>query len=158
VKQALQPKRRHILSRGGLLWALHASGLLCAAQAGAANLEGGAQRAFDATSLDDALLALGGAPVPSQHITLTVPDSVDNGAFVPVDVSSALPGTHEICIVVATNPNPMVVRFNLPEGTEPAVSTRVKMAASGRVYAIVKARGGLYAAYRDTQVTVGACG
>jgi sulfur-oxidizing protein SoxY len=64
----------------------------------------------------------------------------------------------EIFVVVEANPNPLCVRFTIPEGTEPFVSTRIKMAESSRIYAVVRADGKLYAAARATNVTVGGCG
>jgi sulfur-oxidizing protein SoxY len=48
--------------------------------------------------------------------------------------------------------------FNLPPGTEPSISTRVKMAQSSSVYALVKAEGRYYVAAKEIRVTLGGCG
>jgi sulfur-oxidizing protein SoxY len=146
--------RREILKRGGLLALLVSCGLSSGRQVQAA----GETLGFDATSMPDAFRALGGMPAAGADIALTIPDLVENGAMVPVAVSSALLGTQEICIVVESNPYPLVVRFMVSEGTEPFISTRVKMAQSGAVYAVVKAGDQLYYAAKDTKVTVGGCG
>jgi sulfur-oxidizing protein SoxY len=146
--------RRELLARSSAFCALFGCGLLGHQDASAAQLE----LAFDASSLDEALEAMGSVQIRSQQITLTVADVVDNGALAPVSVSSTLPNTQEISIVVESNPNPLVVHFRIPPGTEPDVSTRVKMAGSGRVYAVVKADGKVYSTFRETKVTVGGCG
>jgi sulfur-oxidizing protein SoxY len=146
--------RRELLARSSAFCALFGCGLLGHGDANAAALE----LAFDASSLDEALEAMGGVQMRSQEIRLTLADVVDNGAFAPVSVSCTLPNTQEISIVVESNPNPLVVHFRIPAGTEPYVSTRVKMAGSGRVYAVVKAEGKVYSTFRETKVTVGGCG
>ncbi len=150
---ASRTERRQAL-RGGLSAALLACGLFKAGKAAAAD----EALAFDATSMQEALAALGGIPAVGSQIVLSAPDAAENGALVPVSVACGLPGTREIFIVVESNPNPLVVRFGIPEGTEPYIATRIKMAESSNVYAVVKAGGRLYAAHKRTQVTVGGCG
>ena len=152
--KAVVPARRRMLA-GGTLWSVvWASGLWSAAPPSAEALE----RAFGATSLDDALLALGGRPVASSELKLEVPDLAENGAFVPVALSCMLKGVQELAFVVASNPYPLVARFSIPEGTEAFVSTRMKMADSGRVYAIARVDDTLHTTFRDISVTVGGCG
>jgi sulfur-oxidizing protein SoxY len=154
MKNAVTATRRQMLA-GGTLWSVvWASGLWSAAPPSAEALE----RAFGATSLDEALLALGGRPVASTDLTLEVPDLAENGAFVPVSLSCALSGVQELAFVVASNPYPLVARFSIPPGTEAFVSTRMKMADSGRVYAIARVDDTLHTTFRDIKVTVGGCG
>jgi sulfur-oxidizing protein SoxY len=150
----VQYRRRDLLQQGGVFAALAACGMLTARDARAAEDE----LAFGAASMHEALEALGSVPSDGAHIVLTLPELAENGAVVPVTVESLLPGTHDIFIVVEANPNPMVVRFTIPPGTDAWVSTRIKMAESSKVYAIVRAEGRLYSACRDTRVTVGGCG
>jgi len=147
-------RRRDLLQHGSVWAALAACGLMVGRDAQAAQDE----LAFGASSMHDALEALGSVPGAGTQIVLTVPELSENGAFVPVTVESLLPGTQDIYIVVEANPNPMVVRFTIPQGTDAWVSTRIKMAESSTVYAIVRAEGRLYSAARDTRVTVGGCG
>lgn len=148
-------RRRRMLQVAGALTAAPWP----AAQAARAQDEAHAEaRAFAASNFPDAIRALGGAPQPSGHITLQLPDVADNGAVVPVSVSSRLPGTREILIVVDGNPQPLAVRFTIPDGTEPFVATRIRMAGSGTVYAAVRTDDGLYAVARETEVSVSGCG
>jgi sulfur-oxidizing protein SoxY len=114
--------------------------------------------AFELKTMDEALKALGGTPADSKDITITSPDIAENGAVVPVAVTSNLPKTQEIYIVVEKNPNPLTAGFTIPEGTDPFVSTRVKMGQSTNVYAVVKADGKLYSTHKETKVTLGGCG
>ena len=154
-RRAVAPiPRREALKRGSVLLALAACGLSASTVAAASEEEA----AFNAASLPDALAALGGKPATRAEIGLDIPDLVENGAFVPVTVESRLADTREIFIVVESNPNPLVARFTIAEGTEPYIATRIKMAESCNVYAVVRAGGRLYSAFRRTQVTVGGCG
>jgi sulfur-oxidizing protein SoxY len=153
MKEVSASRRRTLA--GGTLWSvLWASGLWSAALPSAKALE----RAFGATSLDEALLALGGKPVASTDLALEAPDLAENGAFVPVSLSCALTGVRDLAFVVASNPYPLVARFAIPPGTEAFVSTRMKMADSGRVYAIARVDDTLHTTFRDIKVTVGGCG
>jgi sulfur-oxidizing protein SoxY len=150
-----RPHRREVLQRGAALALLASCGWLPSRAALAA---AAGEAAFEATSIDDALRALGGIPVGDAGISLDVPELVENGAVVPVSVTSRIAGTQEISIVVELNPYPLIARFVIPEGTEPYVFTRVKMAQSGSVLAVVRAEGRLYSAFKNTKVMVGGCG
>jgi sulfur-oxidizing protein SoxY len=113
---------------------------------------------FAAKTFAEAIGALGGVPTPSALITLDAPVLADNGAAVPIAVTSALPGTREILLLVDGNPQPVAARFTIPPGTEAFVATRIRMAGNGTVYAAVRTDDGLYAAARAIEVTVGGCG
>lgn len=114
--------------------------------------------AFGATTVDEALQAIGGLTAAGAAVDLDVPDSIENGALVPVSVTSHLPATQEILIVVEANPNPLVARFVIPDGTEPFIALRIKVAESCRVHAVVRADGRNFAAMKATNVTIGGCG
>jgi sulfur-oxidizing protein SoxY len=116
------------------------------------------ETAFAAVTVDGVLKALDAEPVPASQVALSVPDSVENGAVVPVEVTSHLPVPQEIFVVSAANPFPLVARFFIPDGTEPFVSTRIKVAQSCNVYALVQSGGRFYSAVKATQVSVGGCG
>ena len=116
------------------------------------------QAAFDATSTAAAFAGLGGEPADSSEIDLETPDIAENGAVVPVGVTSRIPDTAKISIIVEKNPNPLSAMFLIPAGTEPFVQTRVKVAQTCVIYAVVEANGKLYKAARETKVTLGGCG
>jgi sulfur-oxidizing protein SoxY len=146
--------RRAVLHQGGAFAALVASGLLTARQAHAAV----DNAAFEAKTLADALKLVGGTVADSKELSITSPDIAENGAVVPISVTSKLPKTQEIYILVEKNPQPLTATFTIPEGTEPFVSTRVKMGQSTNVVAVVKADGKLYSTTKETKVTLGGCG
>lgn len=148
-------RRRFIRMAGSAIGALGASLMLpLRALAEVTGLDA----AFQARNLDDTFKSLGGTPEPSTAIQLTTPDIAENGAVVPVSVTSSLPKTEQIMVLVEKNPNPLAASFTFPEGTEPSISTRVKVGQTCNVYAVVKADGKLYSAFRETKVTLGGCG
>ena len=115
--------------------------------------------AFDVRSLNDAVKALGGASASeSKDIIMTSPDIAENGAVVPFTVTSKLPKTESIALLVEKNPNILAANFFIPEGTEPWVNTRIKMGQTSNVIALVKADGKYYYASKEVKVTLGGCG
>ncbi len=156
----MDSKRRDMLKTGGgltLLSLVAAAGWLKPGDAWAADWN---KAAFETKSMDETMKALGGAaPAQSKDITfVATPDIAENGAVVPVGVVSAIPKTESISILVEKNPNMLTAVFDIPPGTEPAISTRVKMGQSSNVYALVKADGKYYVASKEIKVTLGGCG
>jgi sulfur-oxidizing protein SoxY len=116
--------------------------------------------AFDTKSLSDAVKAMGGGTVTeSADIAfVNTPDIAENGAVVPMTISSKLPKTESIAVLVEKNPSILAANFNIPDGTEPWVNTRVKMGQTSKVIALVKADGKFYYASKEVKVTLGGCG
>ncbi|MCB1761406.1 MAG: thiosulfate oxidation carrier protein SoxY [Gammaproteobacteria bacterium] len=117
-------------------------------------------KAFAAKNLPDALQALLGDTnaAESGDIKIKAPDIAENGAVVPVTISTTLAGAESITLIAINNPAPLVASFNLGEGAEGFVSTRLKMGKSGDVIAVVKAGGTLHSAKKEVKVTIGGCG
>jgi len=156
----MDAKRREILKTGGgttLLSLLVGAGWLRPGDAAAADWN---KAAFETKTMDETVKALGGsAPAQSKDITFfSTPDIAENGAVVPVGVASAIPKTESIAILVEKNPSMLTATFDIPPGTEPSISTRVKMGQSSNVYALVKADGKYYVASKEIKVTLGGCG
>jgi sulfur-oxidizing protein SoxY len=152
--------RRRALRTGGgmtLLALVTAAGWLRPEDAAAEDWN---KAAFETHSLDDTLKALGGGtPAQSKDIVfVATPDIAENGAVVPIGITSSIPGTQAIAILIEKNPNMLSAVFDIPPGTEPALSTRVKMAQTSNVYALVKADGKYYVAAKEIKVTLGGCG
>ena len=153
--------RREWLKSGGgvtVLTLLAAAGWIkpgdALAQAPARN------KAFEGKTMDEALKALGaGAPAASKDIAfVSTPDIAENGAVVPIGIVSAIPKTEAIAILIEKNLNMLTAIFEIPAGTDPAISTRVKMAQTSNVHALVKADGKYYTASKEIKVTLGGCG
>ena len=94
----------------------------------------------------------------SDKVKLEAPEIAENGAVVPISVSSTLADVTSISILVAENPNPLAASYKIPAGTIPSVANRLKMAKTSNVTAIVEAGGKLYSATKEVKVTVGGCG
>jgi sulfur-oxidizing protein SoxY len=140
-----------------LLPLLAAAGWLVPTAARAADWN---KNAFDTHTLADTMKALSGSePTPSADIVFfQTPDIAENGAVVPVGVSSNIAKTEAIAILIDKNPNMLAAVFDIPPGTDPTISTRVKMAQTSNIIALVKADGKYYVATKDVKVTLGGCG
>jgi sulfur-oxidizing protein SoxY len=103
-------------------------------------------------------LLYGRAAEPSDKIKLDAPEIAENGAVVPISVSTSLPGVTSIAFVVPENPNVLAAYYKIPQGTMPNVANRLKMAKTSNVTVIVEAGGKLFSATREVKVTVGGCG
>ena len=117
--------------------------------------------AFDTKSLNDAVKALGGqTATESKDIQfVNTPDIAENGAVVPFTITTRIPNTESIALLVEKNPNILAANFAIPDGTEPWVNTRVKMAQTSNVIALVKGGDGkFYYASKEVKVTLGGCG
>jgi sulfur-oxidizing protein SoxY len=117
------------------------------------------EAAFKAKSDADAIKALyGRSAEPSEKVKLDAPEIAENGAVVPISVSTGLTEVTSISILVAENPNALAASYRIPAGTMPSVGNRLKMAKTSNVIAIVEAGGRLYSATKEVKVTVGGCG
>lgn len=116
------------------------------------------EAAFKATALDQAMAELGINAEFSDQIEMGNPPIAENGSVVSVDVTSKIPGTSKIYIMVEKNPNPLCAVFMIPEGTEAMISTRIKVSQTCDIYGVVEANGKFYKAAKETKVTLGGCG
>ena len=153
--------RRQALKSGGgvtLLALVAAAGWLKPGEASAQAAWNKA--AFETHVMDETLKALDATP-PSQSkdiVFVSTPDIAENGAVVPIGITSNIPKTDSIAILIEKNPNMLTAVFDIPPGTEPALSTRVKMCQTSNVFALVKADGKYYVASKEIKVTLGGCG
>jgi sulfur-oxidizing protein SoxY len=157
----MNAERREALRAGGaftLLTLVAAAGWLRPGEAVAA--EAWNKAAFETHSLDETMKALGGGtPAASKDIVFfSTPDIAENGAVVPIGITSNVPKTESIAILIEKNPNMLAAVFDVPPGTEPTLSTRIKMQQTSNVYALVKADGKYHVASKEIKVTLGGCG
>ena len=117
------------------------------------------EEAFKQKSDADAINALYGKTAEaSDKIKLDAPEIAENGAVVPVSVTTTLADVSSISFLVADNPNVLIASYKLPAGTVAAVANRIKMAKTSKVTVLVEAGGKLYSAGKEVKVTVGGCG
>jgi sulfur-oxidizing protein SoxY len=103
-------------------------------------------------------LLYGRTAEPSDKIKLDAPEIAENGAVVPVSVSTSLVDVTTIAFVVPENPNALAACYKIPSGTMPNIANRLKMAKTSNVVVIVEAGGKLFSATKEVKVTVGGCG
>lgn len=117
------------------------------------------ENAFGSTTASAAIEAAGyGSAVDHPGLVLTAPELAENGAVVPIEVESRIPGTQSIALFVDANPNPMVAEFVFTADTPPYVSTRIKMASTSLVRVLAKTSSGVWQASQPVKVTLGGCG
>ena len=118
------------------------------------------QAAFEAKDVSGALTGAMGSDQhsASDSIKLKAPDIAENGAVVPVTVSTGMDNVEAISIVATANPSPLTSTYQLSSVCEGFVSTRIKMGKTSDVIAVVKAGGKLYSTSKEVKVTIGGCG
>ncbi len=148
--------RRELLSHSAKVAALLATtGLLPQMAHAAYNTA-----AFEVKTMAELVKLLGGsAPTESKDVTITGPDIAENGAVVPVGVSTALPGVKRLLVLVEKNPSVMSAMFEVSDAVDANFSTRVKMGQSSNVYAVaMMGDGKVLFAQKEVKVTLGGCG
>jgi sulfur-oxidizing protein SoxY len=116
--------------------------------------------AFEAKDVNSALAGLFGSSdlAGSDKIKIKAPDIAENGAVVPISVTTDISGAESISIITEKNAAPLSASFVLGPNTEGYVSTRIKMGKTSSVIAVVKADGKLYSTGKEVKVTIGGCG
>ena len=152
--------QRRTFLKGGL------AGSTVAVAVGAGLLTPGAvmaawpKKAFETESMETAMSDLFGSAEaqPSDDISIKAPDIAENGAVVPVSVTTGIAGIEEIAIIAEKNGTPLAANFKLASNANGFVSTRIKMAKTSNVIAVIKAGGKAYSARKEVKVTIGGCG
>jgi len=116
--------------------------------------------AFEATDVNGALTGMFGSTdhAASDKIKIKAPDIAENGAVVPITVSSTLDGAESITVLTEKNAAPMTASFALGTGAQAYASTRIKMGKTSNIIAVVKSGGKLHSASKEVKVTIGGCG
>ena len=116
--------------------------------------------AFEGKTLAQVAKALGAKSVAtSADVRLNTLDYAENGAAVPVDISTSLPGVERIVLFVEKNPTPLIAVFQLGDAMEAALTLHTKMAQTSAVYALViLADGRALWAKKEVKVVLGSCG
>jgi sulfur-oxidizing protein SoxY len=117
------------------------------------------EKAFAAKTAAAALETIGAAgAAASKDILIEAPQIAENGAVVPIEISSNLPGTSSIAVVIEKNPFPLAGKFEFKDGALPFVKLNVKMGETSDVRVVAVAGGRQYFATREIKVTIGGCG
>jgi len=87
-----------------------------------------------------------------------LPRVAENGAVVPIKISSHFEKITKIYILVKNNPHPLSAEFEISPAIEAEVSARLKMAKTSEVVVIVEADGKFYRRFKKVKVSIGGCG
>jgi sulfur-oxidizing protein SoxY len=148
--------RRSLLQGVGALAAAIAAGLTYPLAALAATWN---KDAFGAKTAGDALKGIGaGNAQASGDIAIDAPEIAENGAVVPIEITSKIPGTTSISVIAEKNPFPLVAQFDFMEGALPFVKLNMKIAETSDIRVIAQAGGKSYSATKNIKVTIGGCG
>lgn len=155
----MNPSRRVMLRNtggGAALAAALAAGLLRPQQARAA---GWNKDAFGAKTPADALKGIGaGNAAESKDVLIEAPQIAENGGVVPIEITSNVPGTRSISVLIEKNPFPLAGHFEFKDGAVPFVKVNVKIGESSNVRVVAEAGGKFYVATKEIKVTIGGCG
>lgn len=95
--------------------------------------------------------------VRSPLFTLDIPDVAENGALVPVTLSSRVPAKG-FYLLAEGNPGPLLAEFHFHGNAISKTSFRVKLNQSGPVRALAETPEGWMEFERNVRVMVGGCG
>jgi len=114
--------------------------------------------AWTANKVDAALKALYGTSSTTEgKVKLKAPDIAENGAVIPITVSTKLKAK-TVAIFQDANPEATVAVFTVPANGIIDYSVRIKMAKTGNVVVVAEVDGKLYSASKAVKVTAGGCG
>jgi sulfur-oxidizing protein SoxY len=157
-------RTRRMIIKGALAGGLTGLGLAPLAPSRSARAAADAGKwpkdAFAQKTEAAAIKALYGGKTPqaSDEVNLDAPEIAENGAVVPVSVSTTLPDVTSIAIVVSGNPFPLAASYVIAPGTSAMVANRLKMAKTSKVLALVESGSKVFSASKEVKVTVGGCG
>lgn len=140
------------------LSAVVAAAAIVPASLSAKDFRAAAPKAFTTDSTDEAIKAIFGTSATTEgKVKLKAPDIAENGAVIPVTVSSKLAGS-TVAIFQEANPGRTAAVYTVPANGIIDYSLRIRMAKTANVIAVVEADGKLYSAKKTVKVTIGGCG
>ena len=155
----MDENRRDALQRAGATGAFAAAFAAGLLRPGELLAAGWNKDAFGSKNAGDALKSLGAAsPADSKDIVIEAPQIAENGAVVPIEITSNIPNTKSIAVLIEKNPFPLAAKFDFLEGAMPFVKINVKMGESSNVRVVAEAGGKFFTAAKEVKVTIGGCG
>ncbi|MEY4059207.1 MAG: hypothetical protein RL551_446 [Pseudomonadota bacterium] len=141
----MNQQRRSLMKYSAVFGLMASAGLISTAQA-----QEWDKAAFEGKGIDDVFKIMGaGSPDKSSAVTLNAPDIAENGAVVPVGITSTVKA-EQMAILVEKNPSSLAAQFFIPAGTDSCQTSNV--------YGLVKADGKWLMTVKEVKVTLGGCG
>ncbi|WP_421621184.1 thiosulfate oxidation carrier protein SoxY [Alkalilimnicola ehrlichii] len=141
---------------GGALAAALGSGLITLGQAVAGQTRPG----FASNDIDQAIQALyGDLPLEdSDGVVVEGPPGVaDDGGQVPITVRAGMNEVESISLFAAGNQPPLLASYDFPRPCPGTLATRIRMAESADVVAVIKANGTLYRGASFVRIGAAGC-
>ena len=96
--------------------------------------------------------------IDSSDIQLSLPSIAENGAVVPLTISSELEGIDQLMVWVEKNPSPLAARFEISPNVALYITARIKMAKSCPVIVVARQGDRWLRCQQWVQVMQGGCG
>jgi len=115
--------------------------------------------AFYSKNLDDAYRNLFGSTelIESYRIKLKVPKIANNREAVPISVKTSIKNVESISLFVKDNPQPLAASFQIPAGTLPELSTRIRLEQASTVTVVIKSDGKLFSKNHEVKLATSNC-
>ena len=110
-------------------------------------------------SIKDTFAALEvGEPLVDPRIIVQAPDTAENGAYVGVGIECSIPNTDAVAFLVKKNPSVLAGYFEIKKSEKLKLGTKIKMAETSDLVALVKAGDKYFMNTRHVKVVMGGCG
>ena len=110
-------------------------------------------------SIKETFVALGvGEPSMDKRVVLQAPDTAENGAYVGIGIESSIPNIDAVAFLVDKNPGVLAGYFEIKKSEQLKLGTKIKMAETSDVVALVKAGETYFMNTKHVKVVLGGCG
>ena len=110
-------------------------------------------------SIKETFVALGAAePSVDKRVVVQAPDTAENGAYVGISVESLIPNITAVAFLVDKNPSVLAGYFETKKSGKLKFATKIKMAETSNLVALVKAGDQYFMNTRHVKVVLGGCG
>ena len=97
-------------------------------------------------------------PVVDHRVVLQAPDTAENGAYVGIGIESSIPNIDAVAFLVDKNPSVLAGYFEIKKLEKLKLGTKIKMAETSDLVALVKAGDQYFMNTRHVKVVLGGCG
>lgn len=112
--------------------------------------------AFDDTRVNDIIKQLYGTlPKESAKVVLDIPVIAEISTSVPLTAWTSLKDVSAISILVVNNLNPLVAHYAISPHIEARIATRIKIAVTSNVIAVVRTPEGVFMAKEEVKIVDG---
>ena len=110
-------------------------------------------------TIQETFAALGvGEAIVDQRVLIQAPDTAENGAYVGIGIESSIPNIDAVAFLVEKNPSVLAGYFEIMKTEKLKLGTKIKMAETSDLVALVKAGDKYFMNTRNIKVVLGGCG